>query len=69
VTARRNILVPPAKGPFASMGDGDLIVLDARLDSVDSLNEADPGTSHARKDVLTAGQAAVNELKSRRGRS
>jgi hypothetical protein len=68
VNGRRNILVPPAKGPFASMGDGDLIVLDARLDSVDSLNEADPGARHARKDVIAAGQAAVNDLKSRRGR-
>jgi hypothetical protein len=68
VTGRRDILVPAAKGPFAAMGDGDLIVLDARLDSVDSLNEADPDPRHARKDVLTAGQAAVNDLSARRGR-
>jgi hypothetical protein len=67
VTGRRNILVPPAKGPFASLG-AELGLLDARLDSVDSLNEADPAPRHARKDVIAAGQAAVNDLKSRRGR-
>jgi hypothetical protein len=68
VSARQRIQVPPENGPFASLG-AELGMLDACLDSVDALAEADTGPKHARKDVLAAGQAAVNVVNGRRGRT
>jgi hypothetical protein len=67
VSTRRDILVPPATGPFASLG-AELGILDAQFDSVDSMNEAEHG-KRASKAVLNAGQAAADLIRARRGKS
>jgi hypothetical protein len=36
---------------------------------IDAANEADPGAEHAGEDVLAAGQAAVDVINARRGKS
>lgn len=46
-----------------------LAELEQWLETVDAMNEADPPGKHASKDTLKAGQAAVNALNARRGRS
>lgn len=69
MSRRRDILVPAAKGPFSCASLAELGLLDAGLDSVDSMNEAEPRGKHASTAVLKAGQAAVTRLNARRGKS
>jgi hypothetical protein len=68
MSRRRDIVVAPKSGPFASLG-AELGLLDATLDSVDSMSEAESGTRHASKATQRAGQAAVDAVNARRGRS
>lgn len=65
---RRDILVPASRGPLASVTLAELGLLDAGLDSVDSMSEAESGR-HASPATLKAGQAAVRRLNARRGKS
>jgi hypothetical protein len=66
MSRRRDIVVAPKSGPFASLG-AELGILDAQFDSVDSMSEAESGR-RASKATLNAGQAAVNRVNSARGR-
>jgi len=62
--------VPARTGPLAFLTPGDLAVLDSDGCAPDAMNEADsPGRPHASKGVLRAGQAAVNRINARRGKS
>ena len=54
---------------FAALVKDPAAVDDAWLASIDALNEADrPGRPHASKDVLRAGQAAVDRINAARRR-
>jgi hypothetical protein len=62
--------VPARTGPLAFLTPAALAVLDSESCAPDAMNEADrPGRPHASKDVLKAGQAAVDRLNARRGQS
>ena len=60
MSTRRNLVVPPEDGPFASLG-AELGIFDAQFDSVDAMSEAESG-KRASTATLKAGQAAVNAI-------
>lgn len=62
-------LVPPQRGPLSRLSRGELAVVDAQFGSVDAMNEADASGPRASKATLSAGQAAVNLLNARWGRT
>jgi len=68
VKGRLGLVVPAVKGPLAGASLAELGLLDAGLDAVDSMSEAESGR-HASNATLKAGQSAVRRLNAGRGRS
>ena len=57
-------------GKILALVKGAAAVDDSWLASIDAMNEADkPGRPHASKATLKAGQAAVDRINARRGKT